>query len=63
MSDDSYWKDFPQIVPGTSPRLLGQDLQLQRELPTALGPLQAYARVQHWQVLQTGTGTDLRRTA
>ena len=59
MSDDSYWKDFPQIVPGTSPRLLGQDLQLQRELPTALGPLQAYARVQHWQVLQTGTGTDL----
>ena len=59
VSDDSYWKDFPQIVPGTSPRLLGQDLQLQRELPTALGPLQAYARVQHWQVLQTGTGTDL----
>ncbi len=59
VSDDSYWKDFPQIVPGTSPRLLGQDVQLQRDLATALGPLQAYARVQHWQVLQTGTGTDL----
>ena len=59
VSDDSYWKDFPQIVPGTSPRLLGQDVQLQRDLATALGPLQAYARVQHWQVLQSGTGTDL----
>ncbi len=59
VSDDSYWKDFPAIVPSTSPRLLGQDVQLQRELTTALGPLQAYARVQHWQVLQTGTGSDL----
>ncbi len=59
VSDDSYWKDFPQIVPSTTPRLLGQDLQLQRELATRLGPLQAYARVQHWQVLQTGSGADL----
>ena len=59
VSDDNYWKDFPQIVPTTSPRLLGQDLQLQHELATRLGPLQAYARVQQWQVLQTGTGDDL----
>ena len=59
VSDDAYWKDFPQLVPASSPRLLGQDLQLQRELGTALGPLTAYARVQHWQVLQTGTGADL----
>ena len=59
VSDDNYWKDFPQVVPSTSPRLLGQDLQLQRDLATALGPLQAYARVQHWQVLQSGSGSDL----
>ncbi len=59
VSDDSYWKDFPQIVPGTTPRLLGQDVALQRDVATRLGPLQAYARVQHWQVLQTGSGDDL----
>lgn len=59
VSDDNYWKDFPQLVPSTTPRLLGQDVQLQRELATALGPLSAYARVQHWQVLQTGSGSDL----
>lgn len=59
VSDDNYWKDFPQITPATSPRLLGQDVQLQRDLATALGPLQAYARVQHWQVLQTGSASDL----
>ena len=58
VSDDSYWKDFPQIVPSVMPRLLQQDLQLQREQATLLGPLTAYARVQHWQVLQTGTGND-----
>ncbi|MDH4391443.1 MAG: LPS assembly protein LptD [Aquabacterium sp.] len=59
VSDDNYWKDFSQIVPASSPRLLGQDVQLQRDLVTALGPLQAYARLQHWQVLQTGSGSDL----
>jgi LPS-assembly protein len=58
VSDDNYWKDFPQAVPSTTPRLLGQDVQVQRELDTALGPLVTYARVQHWQVLQTGTGDD-----
>lgn len=59
VSDDSYWKDFPQVVPSTLPRLLSQDVQLLRDVPTVLGPVQAYARVQHWQVLQTGTGSDL----
>ncbi len=58
VSDDNYWKDFPQLVPSTTPRLLGQDVTLQRALPTALGPLSAYARVQRWQVLQTGVGDD-----
>jgi len=59
VSDDSYWKDFSQLMPAASPRLLGQDLQLDRALATPLGPLSAYARVQHWQVLQTGSGADL----
>jgi LPS-assembly protein len=59
VSDDNYWKDFPQIVPGVTPRLLAQDVSAERQLATALGPLTAYARVQHWQVLQTGSGADL----
>lgn len=59
VSDDSYWKDFPQIVPSTTPRLLTQDVAAERLLSTALGPMTAYARVQRWQVLQTGSGADL----
>lgn len=59
VSDDNYWKDFPQIVPSTAPRLLTQDLGAERMLSTVLGPMTAYARVQRWQVLQTGSGADL----
>lgn len=59
VSDDNYWKDFGGVVPSTSPRLLSQDLALERSLATALGPATAYARVQRWQVLQTGSGDDL----
>jgi len=59
VSDDDYWKDFPQVLGLKVPRLLGQDLQLQRDFSTRLGAATAYARVQHWQVLQTGSGSDL----
>lgn len=59
VSDDSYWKDFPQLVPAATPRLLGQDFAAERQLSTAWGSLTAYARVQRWQVLQTGSGADL----
>jgi len=59
VSDDDYWKDFTQIVPSTTQRLLSQEVNLERELPTLLGPLAAYARLQHWQVLQSGSGDDL----
>ncbi|MBP6902515.1 MAG: LPS-assembly protein LptD [Burkholderiaceae bacterium] len=59
VSDDSYWKDFPQHVPGTSPRLLSQDLRAERSFSTRFGELNAYARVQQWQVLQTGEDGDL----
>ena len=59
VSDDAYWKDFPSLVPSITPRLLGQDLRAEREFNTAIGPVSTYARVQQWQVLQTGTGSDL----
>lgn len=51
VSDDLYWKDFSRAVPSITPRLLGQDLALDRR--TLFGAdWSAYARVQHWQVLQ-----------
>ena len=59
VSDDNYWKDFPHLVPSTSPRLLGQDVDVQREFNTALGLLTGYARLKHWQVLQTGNLDEL----
>ncbi|MBL8352300.1 MAG: LPS-assembly protein LptD [Burkholderiaceae bacterium] len=59
VSDDDYWKDFPGLVPATSPRLLSQDLNVEREMATALGRLTGYARLQHWQVLQTGNADEL----
>lgn len=59
VSDDAYWKDFSQTVPTTSPRLLSRDARAEQGFATPWGPLTAYARVQHWQVLQTGSGDDL----
>ena len=59
VSDDSYWKDFPQLVPSTSPRLLTQDIKLEREVRTVAGLLTAYARLLHWQVLQSSAVEDL----
>ena len=56
VSDDGYWKDFPSPLLGPTPRLLPGDAQVERDLATRWGTLQAYARVQQWQVLQT---TDL----
>jgi LPS-assembly protein len=51
VSDDEYWKDFPRAVPAVAPRLLPLDLRAERPLGMA-GDWLAYARVQHWQVLQ-----------
>lgn len=52
VSDDAWWKDFPSENRSLTPRLL--PLRLLAERPLGLGPAQglAYARVQHWQVLQ-----------
>ena len=60
VSDDAYWQDFPH-APSDSlvQRLLTQELGVEREHSTRLGQLTSYARVQHWQVLQTGSGSDL----
>ncbi len=53
VSDDDWWKDFPHRRSLLTPRLLPTRLAWER--PAALGPveLQAYARAQHWQVLQS----------
>ena len=60
VSDDAYWKDFPRSMPGTTaPRLLTQAVSVEQVLRTPLGLLTPYARLQHWQVLQTGSGPDL----
>ncbi len=51
-SDDAYWKDFPRHIETLTPRLLARDAFAERAL--SIGGLggTAYARVQHWQVLQ-----------
>ena len=54
VSDDNYWKDFPNAVPSLTPRLLSSEAQVERSVATWLGPGQLYSRLQHWQVLQTG---------
>lgn len=59
VSDDDYWKDFPHLVPATSPRLLSQDVNVEREINTVAGLVTAYARLQHWQVLQSSAIEDL----
>lgn len=53
VSDNDWWKDFPHERSLLTPRLLPTTLDWTR--PAALGPmeLQAYARAQHWQVLQS----------
>ncbi len=52
VSDDNYWKDFPRHIETITPRLLTQDLRADRAV--TVGPFEgtAYARLQHWQVLQ-----------
>lgn len=60
VSDSAYWQDFPRSLPGAIvPRLLTEEFSAERVQSTPLGLLTGYARVQHWQVLQTGSGSDL----
>lgn len=52
VSDDVYWKDFPQGIESLTPRLLATDLRSSRSFDSSLGALQLYGRLQQWQVLQ-----------
>ena len=52
VSDDEFWKDFPQSVTSLTPRLLPADVRAQRAFERSLGDWTAYGRVQQWQVLQ-----------
>ena len=56
-SDDDYWKDFSRVLPSQMPRLLPQDLRVQRQWTTGDDALRwgGYARAQAWQVLQSST--------
>jgi LPS-assembly protein len=53
VSDDDWWKDFPRATPGLTPRLLAQTAALERPWALAGGTGLAYARLAHWQVLQS----------
>ena len=49
VSDNDYWKDFPDDITSLTPRLLATDFNLTRPW----GDWTTYLRVQRWQVLQT----------
>lgn len=51
VSDDRYWKDFARSVPSLTPRLLSQHLRAEWPFERAGFDGLAYARLQHWQVL------------
>ena len=59
VSDHEFWKDFPHLVSGLTPRLLPMDVNAERSLPTRLGAVSLYARALHWQVLQTADPAGL----
>lgn len=55
VTDNDWWKDFARPVGLLTPRLLSSSVRLDRPFaPMAAGALavEAYAQVQHWQVLQ-----------
>jgi LPS-assembly protein len=60
VSDDGWWKDFPDAGRSVAPRLLAQQAGLQTPLRVPGGSGEAYARVQQWQVLQ---GSEQRVTS
>ena len=59
VSDNDYWKDFPDGVPGLTRRLLTTDAELRRVVPSVLGggDWTVIAAVQAWQPLQ-GTNSS-----
>jgi LPS-assembly protein len=51
-SDDGYWKDFSRALRSVTPRLLPLAGEVERDWQLGGFASTAYARVQHWQVLQ-----------
>jgi LPS-assembly protein len=54
VSDDDYWKDFPNDISTLTPRLLQSDVNLTR----SVGDWSTYVRLRSWQVLQTTDPTS-----
>lgn len=52
VSDDAWWKDFPDASRSLTPRLLAQRAFLERAFELGAAEGLAYARLQRWQVLQ-----------
>lgn len=52
VSDDAWWKDFPDAGRSLTPRLLASSAAAERPFAMLGGRGLAYARVQGWQVLQ-----------
>lgn len=53
VSDDGWWKDFPDAGRALTPRLLSQRAAAEQRFALAGGEGLAYTRLQHWQVLQS----------
>lgn len=51
-SDDTYWKDFPRILPSLTQRLLPQQAGATQSWSLPRGEVSLYAQVQRWHVLQ-----------
>ncbi|MBK1612875.1 organic solvent tolerance protein [Rubrivivax gelatinosus] len=52
VSDDGWWKDFPDSRRSLTPRLLGSDARIEQALHLGDSEGLAYVRTQRWQVLQ-----------
>ncbi len=61
VSDDEYWKDFPNALPSLTRRLLTTDALLQRDFTnlTVGGDWNVYVGVQAWQALQGSDPSSL----
>ena len=55
VSDDDWWKDFPRSTGSLTPRLLTQSAELEQALRWGALGGRWYARLAHWQVLQSAT--------
>lgn len=52
VADDEHWKDFERPGARFTPRLLPREFEARRPLGSPERPLEVYAAIQHWQVLQ-----------